>query len=65
MCSIIILILIWKIYIGDSIKVIISDSGIEEINKHFKKVSKSNPSTPVIERIKELEKFKRKNKAYL
>ena len=36
-------------------EMILEESGIKEINKHFKLVSGSNPKSPIINRIKELE----------
>lgn len=39
-------------------EIIIADSGVAEVNKHFKAISKSNPNTPIIEYIKKQEKNK-------
>ena len=39
-------------------EIIIADSGVAEVNKHFEAISKSNPSTPIIEYIKKHEKNK-------
>lgn len=36
--------------------IVLNESGAEEINKHFRSISRSKPTSPVIERIKELEK---------
>jgi hypothetical protein len=37
-------------------EIVLTESGAEEINKHFRSISRSKPTSPVIERIKELEK---------
>ncbi|OFV99631.1 MAG: hypothetical protein A3H28_14510 [Acidobacteria bacterium RIFCSPLOWO2_02_FULL_61_28] len=37
-------------------QMILEESGVHEINKHFKLVSRSNPESPIINRIKWLEK---------
>lgn len=37
-------------------EIVLTESGVEEINKHFRSISRSKPTSPVIERIKELEK---------
>lgn len=37
-------------------KMILEESGIQQINEHFKLVSQSKPNSPVIRRIKELER---------
>jgi hypothetical protein len=36
---------------------ILEESGVRQINEHFKLVSRSRPSSPVITRMKELEKY--------
>jgi hypothetical protein len=43
-------------------KMVMEESGISAINKHFKLVSKSKPDSPIISRIKELEKEIAKNR---
>lgn len=37
--------------------IVLAESGVEEINKHFRIISRSNPASPVIEKIKKLEKY--------
>ena len=37
-------------------QMIIDEAGVAEVNKHFSIVSKSSPTSPVIERVKELQK---------
>ena len=37
-------------------EIVRTESGAEEINKHFRSISRSKPTSPVIERIKHLEK---------
>ncbi len=39
-------------------KIIADESGISEVNKHFKGISKSKPKSPMIDSIKKLEKYK-------
>ncbi|WP_217519081.1 hypothetical protein [Vibrio metschnikovii] len=39
-----------------TMQMIINESGVAEVNKHFTKISKSSPTSPVIERVKELQK---------
>ncbi len=39
-----------------TMQMIISESGVAEVNKHFTKVSKSRLTSPVIERVRELQK---------
>ncbi|MFL0868421.1 hypothetical protein [Vibrio parahaemolyticus] len=39
-----------------TMQMIISESGVAEVNKHFIKVSKSRLTSPVIERVRELQK---------
>lgn len=37
-------------------QMILEESGIHQINKHFKLVSRANPESPIIQRLKELKK---------
>jgi hypothetical protein len=37
-------------------EMILKESGVQEINKHFRLVSRSEPDSPIIRRIKELER---------
>jgi len=37
-------------------EIVLAESGAEEINKHFRSISRSKPTSPVIDRIKYLEK---------
>ncbi len=37
-------------------EIVLTESGAEEINKHFRSISRSKPTSPIIERIKHLEK---------
>jgi hypothetical protein len=43
-------------------KMILEDSGVAEINRHFRTVARSKPDSPMIARIKELEKERDKKR---